>query len=375
MQDVMGIINLHEGGVLPEFTTHRPLATVPFGGRYRLIDFVLSSMVNSGVSNVGVLVQQKYRSLVDHLRSGREWDLSRKKDGLAILPPHFSLEQGAGPVNELANFYRNLDYLTKSREQYALITGVNMVLNIDYRPVLEFHRQTRADVTVLYKQEATADIDCANYTSLVVADNGRVRAMTACPQGKARRGLVNVSMEMFIMAKELLTGLVKERFSDGKSDFVHHCLSDNLDRLKVYGFAYTGYLARIHCLSSYFKHNMDLLNPRILQELFYQAGNVYTKTKDEGPARYGQGATALNSLVAGGATIGGTVENSVIFRGVTVDKGARVKNSIIMQNGYIAPGATLEHVICDKDVRIMTSRRLAGEIARPLVISKGTVIE
>jgi len=369
--DALGIINLAQSqDCLPELTHTRPLGAVPFAGRYRLIDFPLSNMVNSGISSVGILVQNKYRSLMDHLRSGKEWDLARKRDGLAILPPSYANQPHGTPRGDIENFHSNLDYISRTHRKYVLISSGNMVCNFDFQAALEYHEMKKADITIIYSEkEQLPDGACR---TLIDLDNDcRVIDMQVSTGGSPVQKL---SMAMYIMERSLLIDMIDNCVARGDYDFVKHCLIKNLTRLKVYGFKHDGYLAYISSIQSYFKHNMDLLRPEVWQELFFQPNLIYTKVKDEPPAKYMGEARVTNSLVANGCFIEGTVENSILFRGVKVAKGAHIKDCIIMQKGEIAGGTNLQNVICDKDVRILDGRSLKGEPSYPLIIKKGMVI-
>lgn len=370
--DLMGIINLYESEeLLHEITQHRPLAAVPFGGRYRLIDFALSNMVNSGITNVGILFQHKYRSLMDHLRSGKEWDLARKRDGLALLTPaHAAYPQQPLYGGDVSNFHSNLDYIRYSRQKYVIISGSGVVCNINYRPILQFHENTGADVTVLYTDKDYSG-DHIGAVLIDIDSKGRVTDMEVAA-GSTKLG--RMSLGMYIMERQLLIDLIEECMSHGGYDFVKHCLIKNIERLKIFGCLHEGYAGRIYSLASYFQRSMDLLSPEVWQELFFGSGLIYTKVKDEPPSKYMNSAKVTSSLVAGGCQIEGTVENSILFRGVTVGKGVHIKNSIIMQKSIIDSGALLNQVICDKNVHITKERQLKGDSSYPLVIKKGMVV-
>ena len=372
IDELMGIINLSEAEeYLGELSRTRPLAAVPFAGRYRLIDFVLSNMVNSGVSNVGIFIQHKYRSLMDHLRSGKEWDLARKRDGLFILPPAYTKNPMQIHRGDVENFYSNLDYISKSRQKYVVIAGPEMVSNLDYRQALDYHKNTGAEITVLYTKANCATHDCVRSTVVEMEENGRMIDMT---EYKESGQCQNISMKTFIMERKVLIELINDCISRGDSDFIKHCIIKNISKRKVYGYHYQGYVARISSLRSYFQHSMEILSPHIWKELFFKSGLIYTKVKDEPPAKYMGDADVKNSLISTGCYIEGRVENSILFRGVRVHKGAYIKNSIVMQNGQIFPGAILENVICDKDVKIMDNKQFKGECNYPIIIKKGQVI-
>lgn len=370
MQDVMGIINLNENEeMLREITRHRPLAAVPFAGRYRLIDFMLSSMVNSGIQNVGILVQQKYRALMDHLRSGKEWDLARKRDGLFILPP--AQAKPSGCKGDIENFYNNLDYITSSRQQYVLLAGSAMVCNLNFRKAFQFHQNSKADITMIYKEQELEEADLKHSTIIECSPNGRVIDIAVNPAKATSR---KVSMEMYIMSKQLLLDLVTASAARGGTDLLIDGILKNLGQIHISGYQYKGFMARIHSIPSYYKHNMELLKSDKWHDLFFKSGPVYTKVKDEAPVKYKESAQVKNAMIANGCVIEGTVENSILFRGVRVKPGAYVKDSIIMQKCEIGENAKVENVICDKDVSITAGKWLKGEDNYPMVIEKGTVI-
>jgi len=373
LKNMMGLINLHESqDSLREITKHRPLAAIPFAGRYRLIDFVLSNFINSGITNVGILSAGNSRALSDHIRSGKEWDLARKRDGLFLLPSwQTGNVQGTFP-SDLIDFFSNLDYIKSSRQRYALLSGSRAVCNINYEAAYNYHLEKAADITVLYKEYSDTEIKELSEATLVeTAADGRITDIEICPVQTRRN---KVSMEMYLMDRQLLVDLIDASVSRGGTNFARDCIVRNLEKLKIYGFPFSGYLARIDSLQNYFDYSMKLLTPEIWQEIFFANGSIYTKVKDEAPAKYQCDAQVASCLVANGSVIAGKVENSILFRGVKIHKDARVTNSIIMQKGEIGPGAVIENVICDKDVRITAGKKLKGEANHPIVIEKGIVI-
>jgi len=362
----MGIINLHEPEErIRELTRHRSLAAVPFGGRYRLIDFTLSNMVNAGIRNVGILLSDKYGALLDHLKNGKEWDLDRRKDGLFLLPPasHHSGGQVAG---DIPNFLHNLDYILKSRQEYVIISGSNMICNMDYRDVLDYHLAKKADITVVYSETAGL-AKCPPYTNVVTDGDNRVTDMAVNPRTPNGD---KASLNMYIMAKELLVDIIDHCASRGREDFLRDGIIAQLDSLAVYGYPYRGYVGEINSLQNYYKHSMELLNPAVWQELFFRSGLIHTKVKHEAPVRYLEGAVVKNSIIANGCVIEGTVENSILFRGVHVQKGAVVRDSIVMQKSQIGPNVLLQYAILDKDVQVSEGKHLIGDSNYPIVIHK-----
>ncbi|WP_408008043.1 glucose-1-phosphate adenylyltransferase subunit GlgD [Pseudalkalibacillus sp. A8] len=364
MEQIMGVINLgNEKDLLEDLTKHRCQASVPFGGRYRLVDFILSNFVKSGVHNVGVFARKKYRALLDHLGSGKEWDLDRQKNGLFILPPHDSNESYKGDIQ---HFHEHLPYFERSKEEYILVTQGSIVWNIDFRHVLEEHKNQGADITLIYKDYSQEEK--AVYHTLDVDENERVQAVhleKTVNQGD------NVFLNTYLMKKSLFIDLMKETYELGKYDFVTDVIRANLNRYHVQGFHFKGYMPFIHSIESFYNHSMNLLDANVLQQLFYDHGFIYTKVKHGPPAKYLQGSHVVNSLIANGCTIEGKVENSILFRGVKVHKGAVIRNSIIMQKGEIGEEAFLENVILDKDVKVSKDRILKGEEI-PTVFAKSS---
>lgn len=372
MNDVIGIIdNTKNNYQLKELMYGRTMASVPFGGRYRMIDFALSNMINSGIQNVGILVNRNYRSLLGHVRSPKEWDLDRKRDGLFILPPDSERHAGGTPRGNLDILYSNLDYIARSKQSYVLISDLNILNNIDYGEVLNFHRETGRDITIVYKDMDNIKGNISGCASMKIDDCGRILDMQVEPRNFLSG---KISMGIFIMRKDLLVDIVSSCVSRGKYDLVKDGIISNLNKLRVYGFSFNGYSGIINSIDSYYKCSMDILNPHIWKELFFEAGSIYTKVKDLAPARYTQNSRVKNSLIANGCVIDGSVENSILFRGVKVGDGVKIRNSIIMQNCNILSGTVLENVIIDKDSVITENRFLAGAQDYPMVIEKKSVI-
>ncbi|MUG72687.1 glucose-1-phosphate adenylyltransferase subunit GlgD [Paenibacillus validus] len=366
---MMGVINLvNEPDELEELTYSRCVASVPFGSRYRMIDFALSNMVNSGIGNVAVFTQHKFRSLMDHLGSGKEWDLDRKRGGLFILPA--VLHETTGMARgDLFQFYNHRDYFYRGREEYVLITRSHMVCNIDFNEVLDYHLEKNADITVVYKK--AEETEYAKFRRMAVKDDGKVTLMED-QSGRLRTD--NISMEMYIMSKELLLDMVESCLAQGYDHLVRDGIMKNIDKLSVYAYHHQGYTGIVNTIQSYYKHSMQLLNPKVWRELFFQRNLIYTKVKDEPPARYAENAHARNALIANGCMIEGKVENSILFRGVKIRKGAYVKNSIILQNCEIEENVIIENAILDKDVFINRGRVLTGDKQAPFIASKTKVI-
>ncbi len=366
MKGLLGLVNLYEDetGMEP-LTRRRPLAAVPFAGRYRLIDFALSNLVNAGCRTVGVLVRDKYRSLIDHLRSGKEWDLARKRDGLYILPP--GLLQNGQCQSDVENFNFNLDYIYAASEDFVVICGSRTVCNLPLEQAFQYHLAVGADVTLICRDRP--DDDCRQ--CLTTDDSGRVTGL--CDPADPSPDDVQ-PLGFTILSKSLMAELVRDCAARGRCDFFADGVLHHLGRLKIQVFRHSGYAARIDSVAGYFQSQLELLNPPVWQELFFRYGAIFTKVKDEAPAKYREQACVKNSLVANGCIVEGTVENSILFRSVVVEKGAVVQNSILIQNARIGANARLTNVLCDKDSQIAAGRCLSGSAASPYIVEKGTVI-
>ena len=374
MKDVFGLIyTSDESDVrLRDLTRSRSIAAMPIGGRYRVIDVLLSNMVHSDITNVGLITQRNYHSLMDHLESGKAWDLNRKRDGLFILPPYVTRSNTGGYAGMLDAIRSNLGYVRRASQRYALISGSSTVFNTTFNDMMKKHMESGADITILYNVPGEGELfSDADRTYLKLDENNRVVDIEVSPH---LHSYPNVSMDVYLMDKALLTYLVEISAAHYRTDFVRDVLINQLSELKVYAYKYEGYVSRIESIYSYYRLNMDLLNEEIRTPLLYRPNPVYTKVKDEVPARYEAGAKAVNSLVADGCIIEGTVENSVLFRGVRVGKGAVVKDCILMQSVEVQDGAQLSHVISDKNAFIKRDRRIVGQESYPVVIEKNAVI-
>jgi glucose-1-phosphate adenylyltransferase len=328
-------------------------------------------MSNSGIDNIAVLVRENYFSLLDHLGTGREWDLARKNGGIKIFPPFAQNTMGvyAGRVEALASI---ISYLKSQKEKYVVLTDSHLAINFDFKKLIKAHQETGADVTSVYTKatipEAAKKADDSSrgrYYTFEVAD-GRITKININPKND---GEVNLSCNIHIIDRELLIEKTIAASLAGGVSFERDIIIPEIDTLNVQGYEYDGYCARIVGMDSYFNENMKLLDDANLDALF--SGNpIYTKIRDDNPTRYKGDAKVENVLVADGCIIEGTVENSILFRGVEVKPGAVVKNCILMQDTVIEAGANVEYVVADKKVTVSAGKELKGTDTFPVFISK-----
>ena len=370
-QNILGLVyaSIHDEIVL-DLTRNRTMGSVPFGGRYRLIDFPLSNFVNSGISQVGVITKRNYSSLLDHIGSGREWDLARKKGGLHLLPPysHTGATVYNGRLDALGNVW---SFVENSAADYVILSNCDVITSIDFRPAVKAHIESGADITAIYAKGFYDQQKDRHATIFGIGGDGFVNDVTIDPP---MTGSCNMGLDMYVMSKEFLRRIVKESMSRNRHSFRRDILLDRNAKYRILAFEHTGYFAKIDSLESYFNANLALLDIAKRDALFPKARPVYTKTKDNAPVRFGLEAHIRNSLIADGCIIEGKVENCVIFRGVKIGRGSVVRDSIITQDTIIGARCSIRNVITDKNVQIADERQLTGSAGYPLFISKGAEI-
>lgn len=371
MGNVMGIIfaNMHDSS-LEEITKYRTMGSVLFGGRYRLIDFPLSSMVNSGISEVAVITKENYQSLLDHLGSAREWDLSRKKGGLHILPPFGHVEAGLYR-GRLEALYGAISFLKASMAEYVLLSDCDVIANIDYKPIIKAHVESNADITAVTNTGVFSSEQTQASTVLTVDSTGRVNDVLHKPY---MSGQCTICLNMYVMKKDFLIDILEAGIARGQYSFEKHVLQEKVHELNIRTYEYTDYFSKIYSMQSFFKANQALINPDNSKKLFVAKRPIYTKVRDNAPAKYNLECRVNNSIIADGCVIDGEVDNCVLFRGVKIGKGAKVKNAILMQDTVVGAKAILSNVITDKDVIIGSNKLLASSEEYPLYIGKGASI-
>ena len=355
--------------LVPELVAERTMGSIPFAGRYRMIDFVLSNMANAGIDNVSVIVRKNYHSLMDHLGSGREWDLTRKRGGLNIVPPFAerSVKLYSGRVDALASV---LSWLQAQKERYVILSDTNVAMNFDFNKLIDAHVASGADVTMVYNRSEIPD-GARNDNYTIRIDNGRVTELLS---NDYRPGVQNLSLNLYIIERETLIQLIRDAAVRGLVYFERDILARNLNLLNVQAYEFDGYAARIADMKSYFDENMRLLEPGNVDKLFDPANPIYTKIRDDNPTRYLEGSKVKNSLLADGCVIEGAVENSVLFRGCQIKKGAVVRNCVLMQDTVVEEGCTVEYVVSDKNVHITSGKQLTGTDSFPVFVAKGHTV-
>lgn len=371
MGNVLGLVfaNMHDT-TLGDMTKNRTMGSVMFGGRYRLIDFPLSNMVNSGISEVGVITKSNYQSLLDHLGSAREWDLARKKGGLYILPPFGNVESTLyrGRIEAL---YGAMSFIKHSRAKYVILSDCDVVTNIDYKPIVAAHIESGADITAVAHTGVYSSDDIKTSTVFYVDADKNVTSVLINPDIS---GTCTTSLNVFVMSMDFLIETVNDAMARGNVSFERNILQEKCRELKIKIYEYDNYFSKLNSPESYFKSNMALLEPENARKLFVPKRSIYTKVSDNAPVKYDLDSKVSNSLIADGCIIEGEVENSVLFRGVKVGKGAKVKNCILMQGTVVGDNAELSYLITDKNVSICENHILTSSPQYPMYVGKGASV-
>ena len=369
--------NIHDGAI-PELTRIRTMASIPFGGRFRMVDFPLSAMVNAGITTVGIITHFNYQSLLDHIGNGKDWDLARRSGGIRILPP-FITAYNAGAAGKLYETRLEalmgvMNFLTHCKEEHIVLSDCDLVCSLDLKDLLAYHTAQSADVTVVTKEVAPDFVSYAEgglHTVKTDIDSRVVELSRLAPE---RESAVSVSANIFVCRRAFLLDFLQNAQARGWKNF-YTSLSRYLLRARIFAYRFDGYLSVIDSLRAYYDTNMQMLDPAVQRQLFDSKRHpVYTKVRNSAPTTYLGGAQVKNSLIADGCVIDGTVENCVLFRGVRVGSGCVVRNSILMQDTYLGDRVHLDCVITDKNVVVRDGRTLTGDATLPFFIGKGKMI-
>ena len=371
MGNVLGLVfaNMHDT-TLGDMTKNRTMGSVMFGGRYRLIDFPLSNMVNSGISEVGVITKSNYQSLLDHLGSAREWDLARKKGGLYILPPFGDVESTLyrGRIEAL---YGAMSFIKHSRAKYVILSDCDVVTNIDYKPIVAAHIESGADITAVAHTGVYSSDDIKTSTVFNVDADKNVTSVLINPDIS---GTCTTSLNVFVMSMDFLIETVNDAMARGNVSFERNILQEKCRELKIKIYEYDNYFSKLNSPESYFKSNMALLEPDNARKLFVPKRSIYTKVSDNAPVKYDLDSKVSNSLIADGFITEGEVQNSVLLRGVQLGEGAKVEYFILMQGTVVGDNAELNYLITDKNVSICENHILTSSPQYPMYVGKGASV-
>lgn len=352
---------------MASLTDCRPIGAIPIGARYRIIDFMLSNMVNTGIQNVSVFTKDNYSSLYDYLGTGKAWDLDRNNERLFLFNYNYS---GSGQIDARI-IKNNMEYFYRSKQENVIMASSYMLCNIDFDKVIENHEKSGKDITIVYKKVNDGNKNFIDCDILNMDKNNKVLSI-----GKniGLDGESNISMEVFLMKKEFLINIIYQYIEKGAFSCIKNYIYKNIKKYNVNTYEFKGYLRCINSVKQYYEANKDLLNYEVLNELFFNKGYIYTKIRHEPPSRYSSLSKVSNSLIGNGCLIEGTVENSIISRRVKIHKNAVIKNSVILQKCEIGESVNLNCCILDKNIKVFEDTSLSGTEDFPLLISKNSKV-
>lgn len=350
---------------LGRMTNMRSMASIPFGGRYRLVDFCLSNLVNADITNVGIITKANYRSLMDHIESGAFWDLDRKRGGVHLLPP-FNISGARRYHGYIEALYGAMDFLNRCNSDYVVLCDGCVAANVDIAAAVNFHITKGADITVVYR--SGTEVKNAKNMMTVKLDSSDRLVSADFPDNIAADDLSSIGVLIF--GRELLIELVNNAYENGGRNIDVDIIADRIGDLGIYGFRHNGFSAIMTDMKTYTEANMALLDKGVRADLFNPERRIMTKNRDDMPTRYGIKADVHNSFIADGCVVDGTVKNSILFRGVSVKKGAVIENSIVMQDCYIGENAVLQNAICDKKVTVSSNTVVKGTAEKSIYIEK-----
>ncbi len=366
--------NIHNSSI-PELTHTRTLASVPFGCRYRLVDFPLSGMVHSGIERIGIITHNSYQSLMDHIGTGKDWDLARRSGGIQLLPPFVgSSDRGCREQlyrTELEALMGAKSFLERSSEEAVVLSDCAGICSVDIGSVIRYHKEKGAKLTLVTRRTTETERVTREDVQVRADSDGRIFSAIACVSDRSAE---EISAHIAVVDRMYLLDILREAEAHGYTDFYRDIVAGYAACGDFYRYLYGGTYLRISSLESYFTASMGLLQPRIRADLFREDRPILTKLRNSAPTRYLGDAKVTGSYVADGCVIEGQVENSILFRGVRIGRGTIVKNSILLQNTTVGAGVSLACVIADKNVTLRDGRHLSGHETMPLFIGKGRMV-
>jgi len=367
--------NIHDD-CISELTRVRTMASVPFGGKYRLVDFPLSNMVNSNIYNIKIITHYNYHSLMDHIGSGKEWDLARRNGGVKILPPFitaYANRENSLYTTRLEALQSVSASLDEIEDEYVVMSDCDIICNINLRDIINSHISSGADMTVAVKSEILTDKQAAKSIIFRADDENRIADVLSFPEEYSGHGYV--WMNIIVMSKQKLMSTILDSTAHNYRSLIQDIIAKRLKKENYRIFEYEGYFGQIKSITEYYRENMSMIKNNSARELFTrQHSPIYTSTPETSPTYYGPSSSVKSSMISDGCTIEGRVENSILFSGVKIGKNTTVKNSIIFEDTVVSGNVKLNCVIADKNVVIREGRVLSGHETAPFYIEKNKMI-
>ncbi len=367
MYKAFGIVNSSSRNLwVSGLQDYRPIGAFSFLGRYRVIDFPISNFSNSDIDRIHVYINSKPRSLVDHLGTGRHYNINSKSGKLQIL---FSETGDSNSIynTDIAAYLENIEYINRMHHPYVVIAPSYMVYTQDYNALISQHVESGADITMLYH---TVDNARESFLNCYLLNLNRQKGVLSIERNEGNEDKRNVSMDTYVMRKDLFVELVKKAKETSSMYTMVHIINAMCSELDVRGVAHKGYFAAMNDFNAYYKANMELIDSKTAASLFPKNWPIYTRTNNSSPTHYYESASIHSSVVSNGCIIEGTVENSVIGRGCVISKGAVVKNSIILAGAVIGENIVVENQVVDKRAKLLKVKQVVSPADKPGYIKR-----
>lgn len=371
MAKAFGIVNTSGNHIWVEgMQDYRPIGAFSFLGRYRVVDFPISNMSNSGIDRIQVFAGNNPRSLIEHVGSGRHYNINSKRGKLQIL---FAGNYAKNDIynTDIAAFWENLDSIQKMHEDYVVIAPNHMIYTMDYNVLLKHHIKSGADITLLYHSVINASTNYLNCSFLTLNRQNGVSSIVTNRGSEAQR---DIFMDTYVMKKDLFIELIQKAKSLSSMYTLTQIVNIECEELDVRGYKHEGYFAAITNFKSYFDANLSLIKYENTKDLFNEEWPIYTRTNDSCPTHYYPTAKVKQSVVSNGCVIEGTVENSIIGRGCVIKKGTVIKNSIILPDAFIEEGIHVENHVVGKHSKLIHCTELVADFETPGYVRRGDTL-
>lgn len=368
MANAFGIVNSSGNHIWVEgLQDYRPIGAFSFLGRYRIIDFPISNLSNSGIDRIQVYVRRKPRSITEHIGTGRHYNINSKRGKIQIL---FSENQSKNSIynTDVAAFIENIESIEKMHEEYVVITPNHLVFTQNFDKLLDAHIQSGADISLLYHavdnaKEAFLNSDILNLN--------KQKGVLSIEKNRGTAKSRNIFMDTYVMKKDLFLALVKNAYKLSSMYSLSQIVSRACEEIDVRGIAHRGYFAAITSLQNFYEANMSLIDYKAATALINEEWPIYTRTNDSAPTQYLDGSSVKHSVVSNGCTIEGTVENSIIGRGVKIGKGTVIKNSVVLPETTIGDNVTIENFVVDKHSKIVHENKIIASAEKAGYVKRG----
>lgn len=371
MAIAFGIVNTSGNHIWVEgLQTYRPIAAFSFLGRYRVVDFPISNMSNSGIERIQVYAGRRPRSLTEHVGSGRHYNINSKRGKLQIL---FSDNYSENNFynTDIAAFEENIETIKKMHAPYVVISPSHMIFKMNFNELIDAHINTGADITLLYHSVENAKEAFLNCDALNL---NRQKGVLSIVKNRGSENERDIFMDTYVMKKDLFIQLIQKAKAISSMYTLAQIINAQCNELDIRGYAHHGYFAAITNFQSYYDANMSLIKYQNALKLFSEEWPIYTRTNDSCPTQYFETASVKNSVVSNGCLVEGTVENSIIGRGCTIQKGAVIKNSILLPGSFISENAVIENHVVDKHSQVIHVKELIADPKTPGYVKRGDIV-